>query len=339
MKRLLVAMLLAAAALCAQAQDVAVTPQGQPQVDKPPRDPDFGVGTRHVGLQRQVEMYQWVRSGDGYVREWRGARVDSSGFAPGHDNPRTMPLRARQWRAAVTLDGKPLPAAIIDRLGQWREFRPNFSALPGNMSATFQPEGAGLGSADNPLSPQVGDLRITWRELALPPLDGRLELQHGAWTLAPDAADIAAAATNPAGATAGTLPRGETAMPKITLLFAALHALMLVALAVPISLRRRRQRIGIGDGSDAQLALSIRVQGNFIEYVPLALLLLLLLELGGLPAGWLYAFGCALLLGRILHATGLSRSPGISFGRFWGTALTWLDLLAMSLAGLWLVLG
>ena len=336
MKRLLVAVLLATAALCAHAQDAAVAPQDLPQVEKAPRDPDFGVSTRHAGLQRQVEMYQWVRSGDGYVREWRGARVDSSGFAPGHDNPKAMPLRAREWRAAVTVDGKPLSAAIIDRLGHWRDFRPNFSALPGNMSATFQPEGGGLGSADNPLSPQVGDLRIIWRELVLPPLDGLIALRDGAWTLAahpvPTAANAAATAET-------AIPKENPAMPKITLLFAALHALMLVALAVPISRRRRRQRIGIGDGGDAQLALSIRVQANFIEYVPLALLLLLLLELGGLAAAWLYAFGAALLLGRILHATGLSRSPGVTFGRFWGTALTWLDLLAMALAGLWLVLG
>lgn len=337
MKRLLAAVLLATAALCADAQDAVVAPQGLPQVEKAPRDPDFGVSTRHVGLQRQVRMYQWVRSGDGYALEWRGARVDSSGFAPGHDNPKAMPLHGREWRAAVTLEGRPLPGALIDRLGQWRDFRPNFSALPGNMSATFQPEGGGLGSADNPLSPQVGDLRITWRELVLPPLDGRLALEHGAWTLVSAGAD---ATVTMAGATAaGAMPQGETTMPRITLLFAAVHALMLVALVVPISLRRRRQRIGIGDGGDAQLALSIRVQANFIEYVPLALLLLLLLELCGLPAGWIYAFGTTLLLARILHATGLSRSSGVSFGRFWGTALTWLDLLAMALAGLWLVLG
>ena len=45
-----------------------------------------------------------------------------------------------------------------------------------------------------------------------------------------------------------------------------------------------------------------------------------------------------LLLGRLLHAFGLSRSGGYSFGRFTGTVLTWLVFLAMALAGLWLAL-
>src|SRR3546814_4944058 len=51
------------------------------------------------------------------------------------------------------------------------------------MSATFQPEGDGLGSAENPLAPEVGDLRITWRDFKLPPLADRLELRDGKWTL------------------------------------------------------------------------------------------------------------------------------------------------------------
>ena len=75
----------------------------------------------------------------------------------------------------VSIDGKPVAPEVIGRLGQWRGFRPNFSALPGNLAATFQPEGDGLGSAENPLDPQVGDLRIDWRELTLPPLADKVE--------------------------------------------------------------------------------------------------------------------------------------------------------------------
>lgn len=127
-------------------------------------------------------------------------------------------------------------------------------------------------------------------------------------------------------------------MPKITLLFASLQALLLLALLVPISHHRYSQRIGLGDGGDALLARKIRVHGNFIENVPLALLLMALLELGGLPPPWLWAFGGVLLLARIMHAAGLSRTSGKSFGRFYGTVLTWLVLLAMALAGLWLAL-
>ena len=128
-------------------------------------------------------------------------------------------------------------------------------------------------------------------------------------------------------------------MPKITLLFAALHVLLMLFLLVPISLHRRGHKIGLGDGGDAVLARKVRVHGNFIEHAPLALLMLGLLELCGLPAIWLWAFGSVLLLGRLMHAVGFSRRAGYSMGRFWGTALTWLVFLLMALAGIWFALN
>jgi uncharacterized membrane protein YecN with MAPEG domain len=127
-------------------------------------------------------------------------------------------------------------------------------------------------------------------------------------------------------------------MPKITLLYASLHALLLLALIAPISRHRHRHGIGLGSGGDPLLARKIRVHANFIEFVPIALLMLALLELAGLQAAWLWAFGGLLLLARLMHAIGLSRHAGYSFGRFWGTVLTMLVLLAMATAGLWLSL-
>jgi len=125
-------------------------------------------------------------------------------------------------------------------------------------------------------------------------------------------------------------------MPRITLLFASLHALLMLLLLARISRHRHGHHIGLGDGGDAELGRKIRVHGNFVEHVPFALLLLALLELSGLQPSWLWIFGGALLLGRAMHALGLSRTGGYSIGRFWGTALTWLVILAMAIAGIWL---
>lgn len=125
-------------------------------------------------------------------------------------------------------------------------------------------------------------------------------------------------------------------MPTITLLFASLHVLLLIALLVPVSLHRRRRQIGIGDGGDPALLRKIRVHANFVEHVPLALLMLALLELAGLSPPLLWLLGAALLLARLMHATGLSRGAGYSLGRFWGTAITWGVLLAMAICGMWL---
>ncbi|MGH8076456.1 MAG: MAPEG family protein [Lysobacter sp.] len=127
-------------------------------------------------------------------------------------------------------------------------------------------------------------------------------------------------------------------MPTITLLFTALHVLLLLALLVPISMHRYRHRIGLGDGGDPVLLRKIRVHANFIEHVPLAMLMLALLELGGLWPPLLWLLGTALLLARVMHAVSFSRRPGYSFGRFWGTAITWGALLSMALAGFWLSL-
>ncbi len=127
-------------------------------------------------------------------------------------------------------------------------------------------------------------------------------------------------------------------MPKITLLFASLHVVLMLILAVRVVLHRRVQKIGIGDNGDTRLLRKIRAHANFVEYVPAALLMLALLELAGLAESWLWALGGTLLLARILHAAGLSRRSGYSFGRFWGTILTWGVLMVMAAAGWWLSL-
>ena len=168
------------------AQSPSAVPEGTPQAGGELRDAEFGVSTDQFGLDRRVEMYQWRRVGeDRYDRVWKAAWIDSSQFSAGHENPPELPLAGQHWWAAQpTLDGKPLDLAVLKALGQWQEFRPGFSRLPANLAATFQPEGDGLTSSENPLDPKVGDLRVSWRELVLPPLGGRVVLVDGVWRLA-----------------------------------------------------------------------------------------------------------------------------------------------------------
>ncbi len=163
----------------------STSPQGEPVAANPIEDAEFGVQTSRFGLDRQVEMYQWQRDGPGAYRQvWKPALVDSSGFPAEYANPTEIPLASRIWWAsAVTLDGKPVALPVLKALGRWQEFRPAFTRLPANLAATFQPEGDGLGSAINPLDPRIGDLRIHWRALHLPPLIGKVELRDGTWQL------------------------------------------------------------------------------------------------------------------------------------------------------------
>ena len=119
-------------------------------------------------------------------------------------------------------------------------------------------------------------------------------------------------------------------MPSVAIVtfYAGLNALIALALVLLVERQRLKTRTMFGTGGHPALEQAIRAHGNFVEYVPLILLLLLLLELGGLRPLWLHVLGIALTIGRILHAWGLSTSPGRSFGRAVGTGLTWLTLVA-----------
>jgi uncharacterized membrane protein YecN with MAPEG domain len=69
--------------------------------------------------------------------------------------------------------------------------------------------------------------------------------------------------------------------------------------------------------------------------VPLALILLLLLELNQTQPLWLHGFGIVVILSRLLHAFGLSRGAGVSAGRMYGILGTWLVIAAMAVLLLW----
>ena len=119
-------------------------------------------------------------------------------------------------------------------------------------------------------------------------------------------------------------------MPLITAIYAALATVLVVILGLRVVALRWSGKIALGDGGNADLAQRMRVHANAIENLPLALLLLLLLELRGIPAPWLHGLGVSLLVARVLHAWGFSRRKGTSFGRFSGTLGTWGVMLLMA---------
>ena len=124
---------------------------------------------------------------------------------------------------------------------------------------------------------------------------------------------------------------------RITGIYAALAALLVLILAFRVSLARRSAGVGSGDGGGAHafLARRIRAHGNAIETLPLALLLLLILEINQTERVLVHLFGILLIVARILVAIGLTRSPGLTPERAVGFVLTWLVVGAMSLLLLW----
>jgi uncharacterized membrane protein YecN with MAPEG domain len=113
----------------------------------------------------------------------------------------------------------------------------------------------------------------------------------------------------------------------VTALYAGSLALWFLVLSYRV-VGRRRAGISLGDGDDPGM---LRVVRNFAEYVPLALIMLAILELGGTSLLVLHLLGLALLAGRLLHGYALSFTQQFGFGRFWGTLLTYAVLTVEAL--------
>jgi uncharacterized membrane protein YecN with MAPEG domain len=122
---------------------------------------------------------------------------------------------------------------------------------------------------------------------------------------------------------------------KITGLYAALMALLVVVLAVRVVIFRNKAHVGLGDGNNPDLLKCIRVHANAVEYVPFYLLLMLILELNQTLPVLIHVFGIVLIVARLLHAWGVSRHSGISAGRALGAGLTVLGMVLMALLLLW----
>jgi uncharacterized membrane protein YecN with MAPEG domain len=125
-----------------------------------------------------------------------------------------------------------------------------------------------------------------------------------------------------------------TMVLSITPVYAALFALFYIFLSLRVALMRRSIQVSLGDGGNQQLAHRTRVHGNFIEYVPLVLILMALAELQGQAAWVVHLIGASLVVGRLMHAYGLTRVPQVLPLRAAGMVFTINALAVGALANL-----
>jgi hypothetical protein len=111
----------------------------------------------------------------------------------------------------------------------------------------------------------------------------------------------------------------------VTAFYAGLLALLFLVLSARV-IQFRQRGISLGDGGDPRMLRLIRGHGNFAEYVPLILVMMVILEAGRTPVWLLHALGITLLLARMLHGFALSFTDRFRFGRFWGAAFTFAAL-------------
>ncbi|NOC44048.1 MAPEG family protein [Ruegeria sp. HKCCD7559] len=127
-------------------------------------------------------------------------------------------------------------------------------------------------------------------------------------------------------------------MLAITPIYAALIAILYVALSLKVILQRRSDKISVGDGGSKLMIKAIRTHSNCAEYAPIALLLIAMVELQGAGGLLLHILGLMLLAGRLLHAYGFGRTPQIVILRQAGMSLTFLAILVAAIANLILAL-
>lgn len=115
--------------------------------------------------------------------------------------------------------------------------------------------------------------------------------------------------------------------PVLTGLYAIPLVVVMIGLSTHVTLLRASTGISIMDGGNTQLAERIRRHGNFVENVPIIVLLMAIAELLGSTAVGMHTAGALLLVGRALHAAGVYHGNPKALQRILGGSATTLATL------------
>ncbi len=114
------------------------------------------------------------------------------------------------------------------------------------------------------------------------------------------------------------------------------YALLLIpvwfALWIGVTSTRSALGASIGDAGNPALLQKIRRHGNFIEWVPFALVLMILAELQGAGSLWLHAAGALLVIGRLAHPFGLKTANAGHPLRYVGNGTNILAVAILAIA-------
>lgn len=120
-----------------------------------------------------------------------------------------------------------------------------------------------------------------------------------------------------------------------TALYAGLLAILVQAMGGSVGATRGRLKIPLGDGGNPELIVKTRRHMNAVENVPLALLLIALIELNGMPKLWIHVLGASLVVARIVHPFGLKMDSINEPARIFGAAVTALVTVAAAAILIW----
>ena len=127
-------------------------------------------------------------------------------------------------------------------------------------------------------------------------------------------------------------------LPSITSAYLGILALLYLVLGLQVSRLRRGHRVLFGDGDNIKLRSAIRAHANFVEYVPIIVLMVAMLEMSGMPALRVHLLMGALLVARLLHPLGMYVGPRtlqFQICRVGGILLTLMVMAGAALLLLW----
>ena len=125
----------------------------------------------------------------------------------------------------------------------------------------------------------------------------------------------------------------------ITGLYIAILALAQICMIIWIVESRYKEKVVLGTGKSEILEIKTRIYGNFIETVPMALLLMLIAEINGASQFFIHAMGILIIVSRISHAKGLITPPGYGGFRKIGMMLMMLTYLIGAALGIFMFLS
>lgn len=114
----------------------------------------------------------------------------------------------------------------------------------------------------------------------------------------------------------------------ITPIYFAIFAIGLFALFLNVVRFRIKHKVSLGDGDNADIKCARAAHGNYVETVPFILIAMILLEMQGYGAAVIHFFGAAMIVSRTLHFVGLRGENNVGKGRFFGSLLFNILLIA-----------
>lgn len=113
----------------------------------------------------------------------------------------------------------------------------------------------------------------------------------------------------------------------VTALYAAILAALMIWLAIQVIKQRRKAQVKYADGGVDALTIARSAHGNAVDYIPITLILMAMLEYNGASLWMIHLCGVVFVIGRVMHAKGILADR--LKGRVSGMKLTFLVMAVL----------